>query len=68
VNLSYAGSPSQFTGTIPLAAEGTYNVVVYAYEPSTGNTGLDRTTIVVGQEAPAPRANADASVTEGDRH
>ncbi len=38
--LSYAGQPSTFTGNLVLHAAGRYVIDVYAYDPSTGNTGL----------------------------
>lgn len=47
VDLNYAGTTSQFAGTIPIDAPGTYDVTVYAYDPGNGNTGLDRTTFIV---------------------
>lgn len=49
VALSYAGSTSQFSGDVTVDAPGTYEAVVYAYDPTNGNTGLDRTTFVVAQ-------------------
>jgi hypothetical protein len=45
--LAYAGSTSQFTATLENPAAGVYDVAVYAYQPATGNTGLDRTTFIV---------------------
>ncbi len=42
--MEYAGEPSQFTGKLSVAEPGTYEVTVYAYDPQTGNTGLDTTT------------------------
>ena len=45
--LAYAGSASRFAGTIPLSRSGAYEVVVYAYNPANGNTGLGRTTFTV---------------------
>ena len=47
LDLSYAGETSQFAGSLPIEAPGTYDVVVYAYDPANGNTGLDRTTFTV---------------------
>jgi len=49
VALAYAGSTSQFAGVLTVETPGTYEAVVYAYDPSNGNTGLDRTTFVVAK-------------------
>lgn len=46
----YAGTTSQFRATLPVERPGAYEVLVYAYHPETGNTGLDRTTFI----APPP--------------
>jgi len=48
--LSYAGATSQFAGTVEVAAPGAYEAIVYAHDPATGNTGLDRVTFVVSEE------------------
>ena len=45
--LTYAGEPSQFVGSLEVREEGIYEVTVYAYDPSNGNTGVDTTTVVV---------------------
>ncbi|HRN89550.1 hypothetical protein [Hyphomicrobium sp.] len=47
VPLKFAGETSQFAGSVPVAAPGFYDVLVYAYDPATGNTGVDRTTFIV---------------------
>jgi len=47
VPLSYAGSASQFAVDWTAPDAGTYEAVVYAFDPSNGNTGLDRTTFIV---------------------
>jgi hypothetical protein len=47
VPLAYAGSTSQFAIDWTAPESGTYEAVVYAYDPSNGNTGLDRTTFIV---------------------
>jgi hypothetical protein len=47
VQLSYAGSPSRFAAPVPLSGPGAYEVCVYAYDPSNGNTGLDRVSFSV---------------------
>jgi hypothetical protein len=45
--LKYAGETSQFSADLELTKPGAYLITVYAYDPATGNTGLDRTTVVV---------------------
>jgi hypothetical protein len=45
--MRYSGETSQFAATVPVDAPGTYDVLVYAYDPANGNTGLDRTTFIV---------------------
>jgi hypothetical protein len=47
VPLAYAGAASQFAGPLTVDKPGTYEAVVYAYDASNGNTGLDRVTFVV---------------------
>jgi hypothetical protein len=47
VPLTFAGKPSQFATELEVAGAGSYEVVVYAYDPANGNTGLDRTTFLV---------------------
>ncbi len=49
VPLRYAGSTSQFAAEFKLDEPGPYEMIVYAYDPKNGNTGLDRTTVVVQQ-------------------
>jgi hypothetical protein len=49
VPLKYAGKPSTFSGEIPLSQGGEYEIAVYAFDPSTGNTGVDKTTFLVRQ-------------------
>jgi hypothetical protein len=46
IPLRYAGETSQFVGTVPVDAPGTYDVLVYAYDAGNGNTGADRTTFI----------------------
>ncbi len=47
VPLAYAGEPSQFAAGIEVREPGLYEITVYAYDPANGNTGLDRTTVIV---------------------
>ncbi len=49
--LSYAGTTSQFTGTLEITEPGAYEAIVSAYQRSTGNTGLDRTTFIIEAKA-----------------
>jgi hypothetical protein len=42
--LNYAGSTSQFTAPLKLDKTGSYEAIVYAYDPENGNTGVDKTT------------------------
>jgi|GEM_PF-70759 len=46
-SLEYAGKPSQFKRQIKLLKPGTYEVIVYAFDPHNGNTGIDKTTFIV---------------------
>jgi hypothetical protein len=45
--LQYAGQSSQFNVSLPVMSKGVYDITVYAYDPSNGNTGLDKATFVV---------------------
>lgn len=45
--LQYAGKTSQFEGRLTLAEAGVYQVTVFAFDPTNGNTGVDATTIIV---------------------
>ncbi len=47
VALAYAGKRNTFEGRLEVTKKGVYELVVYAYHPSTGNSGVDRATIVV---------------------
>ncbi|MDZ7735955.1 MAG: hypothetical protein U5P41_07510 [Gammaproteobacteria bacterium] len=42
--LEYAGETSRFAGTLTAEQPGSYEITVYAFDPETGNTGLDITT------------------------
>lgn len=46
-NLTYAGRASHFAGELPVTDAGVFTVTVYAYDPETGNTGVDYTTVVI---------------------
>jgi hypothetical protein len=45
--LRYAGTPSQFEGAMEVRGAGVYEATVYAYDPASGNTGLDSTTFII---------------------
>jgi hypothetical protein len=45
--LVFAGSPSAFTGATSVSKSGTYEVIVYVYDPLTGNTGVDKVKVEV---------------------
>ena len=47
IKLLYAGETSQFSTSYTALEPGTYEVFVYAFDVSNGNTGLDRTTFVI---------------------
>lgn len=47
--LRYAGSASDFAGTFALELPGLYHITVYAYDPSSGNTGVDRLELTVAE-------------------
>ena len=47
VPLSYAGKPSQYEALIPVRGPGVYEVTVYAYDASNGNTGIDKVTYII---------------------
>jgi hypothetical protein len=47
IPLAYTGETSQFAGEVAVPEPGAYEIVVYAHDPATGNTGLDRTTVIV---------------------
>jgi hypothetical protein len=41
VPLSFS-SPSTFKGQAAVSEKGEYEIIVYAFDPQTGNTGVDR--------------------------
>lgn len=47
IPLDYAGEPSIFRGFLEVRAPGAYQITAYGFNPATGNTGVDNTTIVV---------------------
>ncbi len=47
VPLAYDGTASQFAAQWTAPEPGTYRAVVYAFDPSNGNTGIDQTTFLV---------------------
>lgn len=49
IALAYAGQASQFTTSYQPSQAGAYQVVIFAHQPSNGNTGLDRTSFHVSE-------------------
>ncbi|MFZ5876330.1 MAG: hypothetical protein ACOYXU_07965 [Nitrospirota bacterium] len=47
VAMAYAGKRNTFEGRLEVTKKGVYELTVYAYHPSTGNSGIDRATITV---------------------
>ena len=47
IKLTYSGETSQFSASYTALDSGTYTVLVYAFDESNGNTGLDRTTFLI---------------------
>lgn len=47
VKLNYGGQPSQYQALFAVDQPGVYEFMVYAYDADNGNTGLDRTTLVI---------------------
>ena len=45
--LKYSGQASQFQTSLPVSEKGTYELIVYAYDPANGNTGLDRASFTI---------------------
>ena len=46
IPLLFAG-PSTFKGGLKVDRTGNYEIIVYAFDPLTGNTGVDKMTVVV---------------------
>jgi hypothetical protein len=47
VAMAYAGKRNTFEGRLEVTKKGVYELTVYAYHPSTGNSGVDRATMTV---------------------
>jgi len=47
IDMKYAGEPSQFEAEYAVSEAGTYEVTVYAFDATNGNTGLDKTTFMM---------------------
>lgn len=45
--MTYAGALSTFSVDVPSKQQGAYEILVTAYDPRTGNTGLDRSSFIV---------------------
>jgi hypothetical protein len=48
--LRYAGEKSQFAGRFDASVPGVYTITVYAFDPATGNAGVDTSTVIVQRE------------------
>lgn len=48
--LAYAGTASQFAAAFRPPSPGLYEVLVSAFDPATGNAGVDRTTFIVADD------------------
>lgn len=46
VNMDFART-STFMGEAHVSEKGTYEIIVYAYDPQTGNTGVGKVTVEV---------------------
>ena len=46
VPLSFAG-PSTFQGQVSVSKKGEYEIIVSAFDPQTGNTGVDKVRVTV---------------------
>lgn len=44
--LGYAGQASEFEGRLPVAEPGRYELSIWAHQPATGNSGVDRLTLI----------------------
>lgn len=49
IDLPWAGDPSHFAGRFEATEPGLYQITVYAYDPDNGNTGVDFTTVLLGE-------------------
>ncbi len=47
VPLAYNGTPSTFETNLTVSKNGTYEVIVFAYDPLSGNTGVDKALVTV---------------------
>ena len=47
VDLKFAGQTSQFAAELTAEPPGAYEIIVSAYNPSNGNTGVDSTSVVI---------------------
>jgi hypothetical protein len=48
-SLSFTGATSQFAGTVEIKEPGIYEMMVFAYDPNNGNTGIDSVTLMVSK-------------------
>lgn len=50
IPLAFTGQTSTFSANYTAPESGVYEIIVYAYHDKTGNTGLDRTTVIVSEQ------------------
>lgn len=46
IPLGYSG-PSTFKGAVNAGSPGDYEIIVYAFDPVTGNSGVDKVSVTV---------------------
>ena len=49
IPLTFANKANTFEGTLDVTKEGSYEVIVYSFDPMSGNAGVDKTTFMVGK-------------------
>lgn len=48
--LAFTGTASRFRAALPVGGPGLYEVLAYAFDAASGNTGFDRATFLVRGE------------------
>jgi hypothetical protein len=49
IPLTFANKTNTFEGTLDVTKEGSYEMIVYSFDSIRGNTGVDKTTFIVGK-------------------
>jgi hypothetical protein len=49
IPLKPGNQPNIFEAALPVQAPGNYEVLVHAYDPATGNTGVDKLNFIVSE-------------------